>query len=122
MRLFKLESSQKGSHIQFKEFEILLFKLSKIIYADLNINHDKKYFKLIQTILSPSKNDLLQDYKYQKRNKTLKKSKKNMNGDKLDGFLPNVENYYKLLILRLEKKVNDQLKIEKIVENFIQET
>jgi hypothetical protein len=74
VRLFKLESSQKGSHIHFREFEILLFKMAKILHADSPASTDEKYFRLVQTILKPNESQLRHQYQYQIRRK--KKSRK----------------------------------------------
>ena len=95
MRLFKLESSQKGSHIHFKEFEILLFKISKILNSNENLKPDQKYFKFVHSILEPKQNTFRNDYKFQIKNKT--KSRKRRSNES-NFHLPEIVNIYFLII------------------------
>lgn len=69
MRLFKLESGQKGSHIHFREFEILLFKMAKVLHSQSVLTPEKKYFKLVQSILKQKPHSLERENQLQRRPK-----------------------------------------------------
>jgi pyruvate/2-oxoacid:ferredoxin oxidoreductase beta subunit len=87
-----LESGRKGSHIHFKEFEILLFKIAKILDLGYNKTPQEKYFKLVQGILEPLNSYLKEKKRFktlQKRNK--KKTTRNKKSfDPSRNYLPNI--------------------------------
>ena len=91
VRLFKLEATKLGSEIHFKEFEILLFKLSKILFQyDNNTSIQQKYMFLVQSIISQS-----MDSKAINKNISLKeKFAQRNNGTEVlnesDSFLPQI--------------------------------
>lgn len=51
VRIFKLESSKKGSEINFQDFELLLFKIGKIFFKSIELSPQEKYFKLVEYII-----------------------------------------------------------------------
>ena len=104
VRLFKLESSKKGSHIHFREFEILLFKMAKILYTTSSCGTDEKYFKLVQKILKPDQSSLIHQHKFKQ---SKKKQKRRGQNSTIESNRPLPEIVFKTL---LELTIGDQKK------------
>lgn len=90
VRLFKLESGHKGSHIHFREFEILLFKVAKLLFRDAGSGPEEKYFKLVQRVLAPEQGSLEPDFQYQRRRKRRPKPRPAQPKPDASRFLPEI--------------------------------